>query len=350
LAELHLHGGRAVVRAVETALGAVPGLRAAAPGEFTRRAFANGRIDLAEAEGLADLLSAETELQRRQAMSLATGAFSAKVGVWRDQVLAFSAAVEAVLDFGDEDDVEQLPEQFGIGLRKLADDLADALQAPRAEILRDGLKVVLAGPPNSGKSSLFNCLVEQEAAITAPIAGTTRDVLTRSIALEGIPFVFADTAGLHEQSDDVIEIIGMERARATLDSADLVLWLGAEGEGAGQRIWELESFADTERPMKVRVRHRVSAISGAGLQELRDDLVNLARQAMPSPTVTALNRRQHELVAEARSAVGEATTLKDLLLVAESLRTARSAFDRLTGRAATEDMLDTLFGRFCIGK
>jgi tRNA modification GTPase len=231
LAEFHLHGGRAVVAAVEAALGNMRNLRRAAPGEFTRRAFANGRIDLAEAEGLADLLSAETELQRRSAIAMADGAFSRQVEIWRDRVLSLSAAVEAVLDFGDEDDVSELPADFASGLQMFHVELSTWLARPRAERLKDGYRVVLAGPPNAGKSTLFNALVEDEAAITAPVAGTTRDVLTRAVSLGGVPFVFADTAGLRAEAGDEIEAIGMARARTALDNADLVLWLGAEGEG-----------------------------------------------------------------------------------------------------------------------
>ncbi|HUD28105.1 MAG TPA: GTPase, partial [Novosphingobium sp.] len=204
LAELHLHGGRAVVAATESALATMPGLRRAEPGEFTRRAFANGRMDLAEAEGLADLLSAETELQRRSAIAMVGGSFSNQVAAWRFRILDASAAIEAVLDFGDEDDVADLPPTFAASIAALAEELADWLKRPRAETLREGYRVVLAGPPNAGKSTLFNALVEDEAAITAPLAGTTRDVLTRAVAIEGVPFVFADTAGLREEAGDAI--------------------------------------------------------------------------------------------------------------------------------------------------
>ncbi|MGB7407522.1 MAG: GTPase, partial [Pontixanthobacter sp.] len=190
--ELHLHGGRAVVAAVKTALGALPGLRAAEAGEFTRRAFANGRIDLAEAEGLADLLSAETELQRQSAVALASGAFSTQVGAWREKLLRLSSLVEAALDFSDEDDVPYLPDAFGNQIDELTDELAAWLNQPRSEVLKEGFRVVLAGPPNTGKSSLFNALLEDEAAIIAETAGTTRDVLERSISLKGIPFAFVD--------------------------------------------------------------------------------------------------------------------------------------------------------------
>jgi tRNA modification GTPase len=350
LAELHLHGGRAVVAAVERALAAMPDLRRAGPGEFTRRAFANGRIDLAEAEGLADLLSAETEVQRRQAVALASGALSATIASLRDDVLRASAAIEAVLDFGDEDDVGDLPPDLHERLTALSDALAALLSAPKAEPLREGFRVVLAGPPNAGKSSLFNRLVEDEAAIIAPIAGTTRDVLTRPIALAGIPFLFADTAGLREDTQDSIEAIGIERAHSELERADLVLWLGPEGEGPGGQLWEIESFADRNATTKVAPRHRVSARSGEGLQDLREDLIGAATAMMPKPGVIALNQRQQSLMQEAKDTIDLAAESRDALVVAEELRVARSAFDRLLGRAATEDMLAALFGRFCIGK
>ena len=350
IAELHLHGGRAVVAAVEHALEAMAGLRRAGAGEFTRRAFANGRIDLAEAEGLADLLSAETELQRRQALSLATGELSALVAGWRDRVLSLSAQIEASLDFGDEDDVEQTPQDLPDRLRGLAAAIARHLEHPRAEMLKDGFRVVLAGPPNSGKSSLFNRLVEEEAAITAPIAGTTRDVLTRPVALAGIPFVFADTAGLRDDAPDVIEAIGIDRAKTELDRADLVLWLGDHGQGQGRAVWEIASFADQgERHLK-DARHRVSAVSGEGIGSLRDDLIVHATAAMPQAGSVALNRRQHDLLKEASSCISDAAHTSDLIVAAEFLRLARVSFDRLLGAAGTEEMLDALFGRFCIGK
>jgi tRNA modification GTPase len=350
LAELHLHGGRAVVHAVEAALETMDGLRRAQPGEFTRRAFANGRIDLAEAEGLADLLSAETELQRRQAIAMAGGALSSAVARLRDDVLRVSALVEAALDFGDEDDVGSAPPDLAQPLQTLSDDLKRVLAAPRAEPLREGFRVVLAGPPNAGKSSLFNRLVEDEAAITAPVAGTTRDVLTRPVALAGIPFLFADTAGLRDETDDSIEAIGIARAQGELDRADLVLWLGPEGQGTGTRLWEVESFSDEQGGSKRHPRHRVSAVSGEGLEALRADLVSLAAAAMPAPGTVALNQRQRQLLTDANVSVDRALSACDLLMVAEELRLARGAFDRLLGHAATEDMLDMLFGRFCIGK
>lgn len=350
VAELHLHGGRAVVAAVERTLGEVAGLRRAGPGEFTRRAFANGRIDLAEAEGLADLLAAETELQRRSALALAGGALSRQAGEWREGVLALSAQVEAALDFADEDDVAPLPRTFADHARALAGALGEWLDRPRAETLREGFRVVLAGPPNAGKSSLFNALVESEAAITAAIAGTTRDVLERPVALAGVPFTFVDTAGLHEGTGDAVEAIGIDRARAQLLRADLVLWLGPEGEGP-EGAWEIEARCDlADAPRKQTSRHRVSAHTGEGIDGLRLALSEAARAAMPRPGEVALNARQHALLDEAHAAISAIAAREDPLLTAEKLRLARVAFDRLIGRSSTEDMLDALFGRFCIGK
>lgn len=348
--ELHCHGGRAVISAIECALGMVPGLRAAQPGEFTRRAFVHGRIDLAEAEGLADLLAAETELQREAAMAMAGGQFSQQIAEWRERLLTLSASVEAVLDFSDEDDVALLPADFLARIENFAAEIGGWLSRPRAEALKEGFRVVLAGPPNAGKSTLFNALVESDAAITAPTAGTTRDVLTHPVSLAGIPFRFYDTAGLREETGDAIEAIGIERAQGAMRQADLVLWLGPEGQGPAAG-WEIEPQADHDgHARKVRPRHRLSARTGLGMDALRADLVDTARAALPRPGEAALNQRQYRLLAEARDTLEGASALTDPLLVAENLRLARVAFDALLGRTTTEDMLDALFGRFCIGK
>ncbi|HYD24678.1 MAG TPA: tRNA uridine-5-carboxymethylaminomethyl(34) synthesis GTPase MnmE [Croceibacterium sp.] len=349
LAELHLHGGRAVIGAVEAALAAMPGLRRAEPGEFTRRAFVNGRIDLAEAEGLADLLEAETEIQRRAAVQLAGGALSRQVEGWRERLLALSARLEAALDFDDEGDVGPLSGDFIGEINALGEEIGRALAAPAAETLREGFRVALAGPPNAGKSTLFNALVEHEAAITAPSAGTTRDVIERPVALAGIPFTFVDMAGLRDPGCDDVEAIGMARARTEIERADLVLWLGPEGEGP-RGAWEIEPRIDEAlRPAKASPRYRVSAVSGANLAALKHGLVEHAAAALPRPGETALNRRQRALLAEASAALAEVDH-SDPLLQAEALRRSRVAFDRLLGRSSTEDVLDALFGRFCIGK
>ncbi|MEL6878562.1 MAG: tRNA uridine-5-carboxymethylaminomethyl(34) synthesis GTPase MnmE [Pseudomonadota bacterium] len=350
LAELHCHGGRAVLSAVSKALAAISGLRAAEAGEFTRRAFANGRIDLAEAEGLGDLLSAETELQRAAAIQMAGGAFSAQVDAWRSEVLQLSAQIEAALDFSDEDDVSELPPQFASDLAVLSGELGQWLARPRAEKLGEGYRVVFAGPPNSGKSTLFNALIESEAAITSDIAGTTRDVIERNVAISSIPFSFVDTAGLRDRSSDTIEQIGIDRAQDQIGRADLVLWLGAESEGpAGS--WEIAARKDaSDFVPKASARFEVSAATGQGIAELKQALVEVARGAMPRPGEAALNARQHAVLSDAAQALRGAGQQTDLLLCAEELRQARAAFDRLIGKATTEDMLDALFGRFCIGK
>jgi len=350
LAEFHCHGGRAVIAAVEAALAALPGFRRAQPGEFTRRAFANGRIDLAEAEGLGDLLAAETELQRRSAMALAGGALSHQVAGWREDLLGLSAQVEAVLDFADEDDVATLPADFAARIDALRTAIGGALAAPHAEMLREGYRVALAGPPNAGKSTLFNALVESEAAITAEIAGTTRDVLVRPVALAGIPFSFVDMAGLREPGEDRVEAIGIARAEQEIGRADLILWLGPEGQGPAP-AWEIDAQCDRAgQDRKTLPRHRLSAVTGEGMATLRQSLIEHARGAMPGPGEVALNQRQRDRMREAADALAAGERERDPLLVAENLRLARLAFDRLLGNTSTEDVLDAVFGRFCIGK
>lgn len=350
LAEFHCHGGRAVLAAVEHALVKQEGVRRALPGEFTRRAFANGRVDLAEAEGLADLLTAETELQRATAMANAGGAISRQVEAWREEVLRLSAQVEAALDFADEDDVAELSPAFVKGLAVLSGDLRDWLNRPRVEALGQGYRVALAGPPNAGKSTLFNALVDSEAAITSPIAGTTRDVIERSVAISGTPFTFVDTAGLRDGTDDTIEAAGIERARGELARADCVLWLGAEGQGPAG-AWEVAAQSDVPHFVpKGPGAHTVSAVSGDGVAALKESLLAASRTALPKPGDAALNARQHEALALAEQSVSKAQSISDPLLIGEELRLARAALDALIGRTTTEDMLDALFGRFCIGK
>jgi tRNA modification GTPase len=265
-------------------------------------------------------------------------------------LLALSAKVEAALDFSDEGDVGDLPAGLADDASGLAVDLADWLARPRAEALREGFRIVLAGPPNSGKSTLFNALVEHDAAIATPIPGTTRDILTRPVALAGTPFTFVDTAGLHDAGSDPVEGIGIARARAALAEADIVLWLGPERERPSG-AWDIAAQCDRAgAPGKRAPRHRVSAVTGEGLDALRSDLIEAARGAMPRPGEVALNARQRGLLANARGALAAVGGTRDPLLVAEDLRIARLAFDALTGRTSTEDVLDALFGRFCIGK
>ena len=349
LAELHCHGGRAVVAAVLNALAAVPGLREAEPGEFTRRAFLNGRVDLAEAEGLGDLLSAETELQRRGAMQAAGGAVSRRIDEWRSRVLALAAAVEAVIDFADEDDVAALPDDFTAKVAELAGEIRQVAARPEAERLRDGVRVVLAGPPNAGKSSLFNALLSDDAAIVTDVAGTTRDVLERPIALGGVPFILIDTAGVRDEGAEAIEAIGIERARREIVEGHIVLWLGAPTDAPEGSI-VIRAKADLDDSSDLGDGQAVSVVTGLGLPELIDTLIERGRGILPPVDRIGFNRRQKQCALEAASCLDQVDTRSELLIAAENLRLARSALDRLVGRDSTEEMLDALFGQFCIGK
>ncbi|MDB5678204.1 tRNA uridine-5-carboxymethylaminomethyl(34) synthesis GTPase MnmE [Sphingomonas bacterium] len=351
LVELHLHGGRAVVAAVEASLSAQPGLRRAEPGEFTRRALGNGRIDLAEAEGLSDLLTAETELQRRAALAMADGVLSRRIAGWRAALLDLAAQIEASLDFADEADVP--PALLG-DIRErassVAAEMAAALAAPTVERLRDGVRVVLAGPPNSGKSTLLNALSRRDAAIVSPIAGTTRDRIEVSVGREGIPFVLTDTAGLRDTTDDAIEQIGIARADEAIAGADIVLWLGDDAPPAPHMLW-LHARADL--PGRGQPREgpivSVSAQRGETVEALWEIIANHASVLIPKPGDVALNSRQAGHCSMAFDALGD-IDCADELVVADALRRANAALARITGDVGVEAMLDAMFGKFCIGK
>lgn len=353
LVELHLHGGRAVVASVERALAAMPGLRAAEPGEFTRRALAHGRIDLTEAEGLGDLLSAETEAQRQMALANSDGRLRRAVADWTATATQLSAVVEAVLDHADEDDVDAADEVLA-DLRGRAGVLADtigvALAAPPVERLRDGIRVVLAGPPNAGKSTLLNALVGREAAIVSPVAGTTRDVIEIPVTREGVAWLFLDTAGLRDDSDDPIERIGIDRATGSIAAADIMLWLGDDAPPAAARVISLYPRSDVRDPLGADGRIAVSAATGAGIDAVWGALGREAASLLPKVDELALNRRQAHHAGVAQAALQRAAMQDDPLLLAEELRYAVQAFAALTGMRATEAVLDDLFGRFCIGK
>lgn len=346
VAELHLHGGRAVIARALAALGAMEGLREALPGEFTRRSFENGALDLSEAEGLGDLLLAETEGQRRAALALMGGQLSRKVAAWQERLLALAAQVEAALDFSDEDDVAPLPANFGAQLAMLRGEMNIAWSRPGAERLNDGVRVVVAGPPNAGKSSLFNAIAGREAAIVTDIAGTTRDVVEAPVALGGIAFLLMDTAGLRD-TRDTVEAIGVERARAALDAADILLWLGSPEEAPGGAV-RIHNKADLGPP-DGEADLSVSSVTGEGIDRLIALLRDRAKALLPTEGEVALNARHRAAIAEAADALAEAGS-PDLIVAAEALRVARTALDRITGKAGVEDMLDALFGRFCIGK
>ncbi|HTM53943.1 MAG TPA: tRNA uridine-5-carboxymethylaminomethyl(34) synthesis GTPase MnmE, partial [Pirellulales bacterium] len=346
IVEYQCHGGRATIDALIEALLARPGIRLAEPGEFTRRALANGRIDLTEAEGLADLLAAETELQRRSAMARAGGALRRRLDTWREQLLALSARAEVAIDYADEEDGSadaRLRPDIGL----LAHEMTNLVDAPRIEPLREGIRVVVAGPPNAGKSSLINALAQSEKAIVTHIPGTTRDVIEVPLAINGVPFVLVDTAGLRD-SDDVVEAIGIERARGEADRAEILLWLGSPKEAPDRPDFILIGAKADLGVSQDGIP--VSAVTGLGLTDLTSLLVDRARQLLPRGDELALDRRQHLLLAEGQAALARAADLEDPVLIAEELRVARLAVGRISGRAGVEDLLDALFGRFCLGK
>ncbi len=347
LAELHLHGGRAVVAALLLTLDQKEGLRQAEAGEFTRRAFENGRIDLAEAEGLADLLAAETELQRQAALTLAEGGLGRLVERWQSDLLRASALVEASLDLSDEADVADAGELgYRQSLEALSDEVEEMLANPPAERLKDGVRIVFAGPPNTGKSSLFNAIVGRQAAIVTDIAGTTRDRIEAPVLLDGVPLLLIDTAGLRDEAGDAVEAIGIERTGEALAEADLILWLG----DANQALEGALLIAPKADLGMVGAGMPVSTISGEGVDVLRAALLSRAKALLPRPGALALNARHRSILAEVAEVLARACQSPDLLITAEHLRESRARLDALTGRAGVEDMLDALFGTFCVGK
>jgi len=350
IVEFQCHGGRAVVDAVLAALARIEGVRLARPGEFTRRAFENGRIDLTEAEGLADLIEAETESQRKAALALAEGGLRRQIEQWQQRVVGLAARAEAAIDYAEDDDVGADPD-LAEECAALADELSDWLNRPRVEPLKDGVRVVVAGPPNAGKSSLINAIVGQERAIVTDIPGTTRDHIEVPIALGGVPILLTDTAGLRN-SDEEVERIGIERARSLVEGADVLIWLGdsAESPDHPRRILVYPRADLPERDSAPPGSLAVSSVTGTGLKTLLEQAGKLALSLLPGEGAIALNRRQAAHIGEAWEALRAAALAEDFVLVAEDIRAARTAFDRLTGRAGMEAVLDVLFGRFCLGK
>ncbi|WP_206419752.1 tRNA uridine-5-carboxymethylaminomethyl(34) synthesis GTPase MnmE [Minwuia thermotolerans] len=362
--ELHVHGGRAIVEDLLAALGGFEGLRMAEPGEFTRRAFVNGRMDLTEAEGVADLIAAETTAQRRAALDQAGGALSGLYDGWRTRLLRHLAHLEAWLDFPDE----ELPDDVMAGVLEdvaaLAGEIvAHLADARRGERLRRGLQVAIVGPPNAGKSTLLNILAERDVAIVSETPGTTRDVLEVHLDLGGWPVTLIDTAGLRE-TEDAVEREGVRRAAERMAAADVVLALhpadGAAGfsmpshETAAVLI-EAVSKADRLAPdAGADGRLRLSAATGQGLPELLERLTGLAAELMASGGGAAPTRARHRAgLADCRSALERAVEGgpgRPPELIAEDLRLAMRALGRITGAVDVEDLLDVIFRDFCIGK
>ena len=361
-AEFHIHGGPAVIAALIRALRGFEKTRPAEAGEFTRRAFENGKLDLTEVEGLADLVAAETEAQRRQALRQAEGGLRRKAEAWRAALLEASALIEAEIDFADEADVVPLARaKLAAILAPVRADLEAALASGRAgERLRDGLIVVIAGPPNAGKSTLLNALAHREAAIVSPIPGTTRDAIEVHLDIAGCPVTLIDTAGLRE-SQDAVEQIGIDRARARVEAAELVLWLSEaktrspHGFPPETRVWPILTKIDlySGRPVMEGEAIALSAVTGENLDILIDRLAVLARAATGAGESGLITRERHrkgfEAAAEALQRA-EQGLQGPVELLAEELRAAVRALEILIGRVDVETVLGEIFARFCIGK
>ena len=407
--EFHTHGSRAVVAAVLEALGTVRGLRLAEAGEFTRQSFMNGKMELTQVEGLSDLINADTEEQRKQALAQMSGVQRRRYEGWRQSLLKSLAYTEALIDFGeDADDVTV--DALGVAradVRALGDQLrAQLSDGRRGEVVREGVRVAIVGPPNAGKSTLLNLLAQREAAIVSPIAGTTRDVVRVTLQLGGLPVELADTAGLREKTDDPIEVLGMRRAADEARRAHVQLWVcdaaapprslqlfeestAAAGD-AGAAGWAAEAEAEVaaereegEEPLRLLVHNKVDTLAAeaprlaveglpgaqqwwvscttqAGLQPFLDALSGLvatrygAAEAGEPALITRARHREHVGAAldaldafERLAAQGEAAPLD---LAAEELRTAANELGRISGRVDVEELLDVIFRDFCIGK
>lgn len=356
--EFHLHGGVAVVKAMLREIGRQGGLRPAEPGEFTRRAFINGKLDLVQAEALSDLIAAETEAQRRLAANGADGRESALYRDWRERLVTLRAAVEAELDFSDERDV---PEDVGSGVLDELGTLAAEMELhcrgyARAEMIRDGFNVVLAGAPNAGKSSLLNALAKRDVAIVSPEAGTTRDLIEVSLDLDGYKVRLTDTAGLR-RTGDAVEIAGVERARRRIAEADLVLMLTDMCEpvavdGLLGTMIRVGTKADLCPGKPAAFDICVSAVTGAGIPELLSLITDHVSQVATGVSDVMPSQLRHvALIEEARRHVETAISHNLAAeILAESLRQASKSLGRITGEIDVEDILSSIFSRFCIGK
>jgi len=372
-AEFHVHGGRAVVESVLSALSGL-GLRLAEPGEFTRRAFENGKLDLAQAEGVGDLIDAETEGQRRQALGQLGGALSDRYDRWRDLLIHALAMLEAAVDFPDEDLPEEVAARARPGLQALADEIdAGLADLDRGRRVRDGFRIALMGAPNAGKSTLLNGLAGRDAAIVTATAGTTRDIIEVPLELAGYRVLLADTAGLRE-TDDAIEAEGVRRARAWAASADLRVWVmdAAIGQGALNEAsgvlsagdWVVINKADLVEPAVCAVlladaeargwQAKATQASDPGsLASLRSSLSSFVTGALEGSEFPVATRLRHaERLKEARVYLGRAMSDAGhaVELAAEDVRLAARALSKITGRVDPEDVLEKVFSSFCIGK
>ena len=352
-AELQVHGSPAGIRAI-LKLMTSKGARLAEAGEFTRRAFENGKLDLVEVEGLGDLLEAETENQRRQALARFEGGLSQRIDAWRDQLLDLRAEIEARLDFSDEGDVGDLPEGFGGSIAVLRANIAAALASvEHGRIVREGIRVALAGPPNAGKSSLLNALAKSDIAIVTDEAGTTRDVREVPLDINGQLYILLDLAGLRETASKA-EAEGVRRARLAIEDADIVLWLLAPdigGQPAPRTPHSLTIGTKRDLGAVPDVDLQVSVKSGEGLVELLARIQSIgAALSGGEPALLSRERDRLALEAAVQALDSAARQLAVPELAAESLRIASQALERLVGRLDAERVLDRLFASFCIGK
>lgn len=364
--EVHVHGGRAVVEGLfEVISEGHDDVRHAEAGEFSRRAFENGKLDLTEIEGLGDLISAETEMQRRLAVEQMRGGLSHIYSGWADRLTRGRALIEAELDFSDEEDIPgAVSDQIWTDMQRLVDEIDSHTKGIAAgEIIRDGFKVVIAGPPNAGKSSLLNALAKRDVAIVTDVAGTTRDVLKVDLNLNGYIVHLVDTAGLRESSD-VVEAEGIRRARMEMGSAHLVLLLSEYGSNE-----DVDDLVDVDFDAPVlRVGSKadlyrssdaanfdvvISSSSGFGLEDLQARLLEAVIDSVPVLNAALPNRARHRrFLEEARRSIDTAvqSSTLDIELRAELLRHASNSLGRITGRVDVEDLLDVIFREFCVGK
>ncbi len=357
--ELHLHGGRAVISGVLGVLTELPGLRPAEAGEFTRRAFLNGKIDLAEAEALADLIDAETATQKRQALRGLDGGIGERSRRWRADLIDALALTEAQIDFMDEDDVpKDLLEPIRDILRSVTNDIRITLDdRNRGERLRHGLTVVVAGPPNVGKSSLINRIARRSVAIVSPHAGTTRDAIEVPLDLNGYPVVMVDTAGLRD-SENPIEQEGIRIARQQLDSADLIVWMNAADvafedppSGNDTRVLRVLGKSDIDSDQEHKSDICISTVTDEGIDQLLALLAEEAKEQLSGSQDSLITRERHRSALEATlTPLMNTLDSVDLELVAEDIRIASRELGRIAGHVHNEDVLDAVFSRFCIGK
>src|SRR3954454_21451543 len=373
VAELHVHGGRAVLGALIGVLAGFENVRAAEPGEFTRRAFENGKLDLTEAEGLDDLIHADTDRQRRQALRQLKGVLGDKAGDWRTQIIEASALIEAGIDFSDEGDVPaEVIAPAVAKIKVLLGEIQQVLAAEgRSERLREGLVVAIAGPPNVGKSTLMNQLAQREVAIVSPHAGTTRDIIEVQLDLDGYPVTVIDTAGIRETGDPV-EQEGVRRARSRAAEADLVLWLNdpqqdSIPEQCSAPVWRVRNKVDLVGPgpgagqakehvgalRSDNIAFGISASRGDGIDELIRAIVAFAQDYLGTGEGALIGRKRQrklleQVAASLRHSMASASDGEEL--AAEDLRAASYSLGRLLGRVDVDDILDVIFRQFCIGK